>query len=195
MPTELHPYGTVLSAKEVCEATGFTMNQLRNWRVPARRDLAPFGFIAYGNTPWYRKDVIQDFLDEQGPQQGVYFMTERDKKFPIAVTEARSIAETTGLSALKKITSANVHAWIERNLDARGLSWVKTWEAAWADVEDTLGVPNNFVIPQNRWDHPEWWAIAVHTARKCINDEQDLGFDLAKIIEISTESAPDKETK
>lgn len=188
-------YGELLTAKEVCDFTGFTMNQLRNWRIPARRSLAPFGFVSIGATPYYRKVVIQDYLDEQGPQQGVYVMSERDKKFPIAVAESLSLDENIAKTTLGKLTSANVDSWINGKLNTAGLAWVKVWQTAWAEVEQALGLTPNFILPQNRWDNPEFWAIATHTARKLINDEQNLGFDLDRIISISTESAPVKETK
>lgn len=188
-------YGELLTAKEVCSFTGFTMNQLRNWRVPARRELAPFGFVSIGSTPYYRKVVVQDYLDENGVQQGVYVMSDRDKKFPVAVAEAISLDENLARTTLAKLTSANVDSWINGKLNTAGLAWVKVWQGAWAEVEQALGLTPNFILPQNRWDNPEFWAIATHTARKLINDEQNLGFDLDRIISISTDSAPVKETK
>ena len=76
-------YGELLSSREVSLSTGFTMNQLRNWRLPNRHDLAPFGSIQIGGTSYYREVVVQDWIDEHGNQQGVYVQTARDKKFPI----------------------------------------------------------------------------------------------------------------
>lgn len=79
-----HPtYGELLTAKEVCALTGFTMNQLRNWRTEHRRHLGPFGFLSIGGTSYYRKVVVEAWLQENGPQYAVYHPTEFDKKFPL----------------------------------------------------------------------------------------------------------------
>lgn len=80
-----HPiYGEILTAKEVSEITGFTMNQLRNWRIPARRNLAPFGFMSIGASPYYRKVVVEGWLEIHGGQKAEYFPTEFDKNYPVA---------------------------------------------------------------------------------------------------------------
>lgn len=76
-------YGELLSSREVSLSTGFTMNQLRNWRLVSRHELAPFGHVRIGGTSYYRKVVVQDWIAEHGNQRGVYVQTERDKKFPI----------------------------------------------------------------------------------------------------------------
>jgi hypothetical protein len=188
-------YGELLTAKEVCDFTGFTMNQLRNWRIPARRSLAPFGFVSIGATPFYRKVVIQDYLDEQGPQQGVYVMSDRDKKFPIAVAESLSLDESMARNALGKLTAATVDSWINGKLNSAGLAWVTEWKRAWAAIETALGLEPNFTLPQNRWDNPEWWNVAVHAARYLINEEQALGLPVEKVLAIGGSHAPVKELK
>lgn len=79
-----HPkFGELLTAKEVSDLTGFTMNQLRNWRIPARRQLAPFGYLSIGATPLYRKVVVEAWLEQSGPQQVQYYPGELDERFPI----------------------------------------------------------------------------------------------------------------
>jgi hypothetical protein len=188
-------YGELLTAKEVCSFTGFTMNQLRNWRVPARRELAPFGFVSIGSTPYYRKVVVQDYLDENGVQQGVYVMSDRDKKFPVAVAEAISLDENLARTTLAKLTSATVDSWINGKLNTAGLTWVAEWKRAWATMEQALNLAPSFILPQNRWEHPEFWNLAVHSARYLINEEQDLGLTVEKILDLGTSTAPVKETK
>lgn len=195
MPTNHELYGELLTAKEVCEVTSFTMNQLRNWRVPARRELAPFGFIAIGGSPFYRKIVVQAWLDENGAQQGIYYPSEFDKRFPVGEAQALSVADSIALSTLNRLTSANVDSWINGKLSSAGLAWVKVWQGAWADVEKALGLEPNFILPQNRWDNPSFWSLAVHTARKLINEEQNLGMSLEKILAIGSATAPVKESK
>jgi len=171
------------------------MNQLRNWRVPARRELAPFGFVSIGSTPYYRKVVVQDYLDENGVQQGVYVMSDRDKKFPVAVAEAISLDENLARTTLAKLTSANVDSWINGKLNTAGLTWVAEWKRAWVTIEQALNLAPSFILPQNRWEHPEFWNLAVHSARYLINEEQDLGLTVEKILDLGTSTAPVKETK
>jgi hypothetical protein len=76
-------FGELLTSKETSELTGFTLNQLRNWRMPARRQLAPFGFLSIGNTPFYRKVVVESWVQEFGPQRPQYFPTGADLNFPL----------------------------------------------------------------------------------------------------------------
>jgi hypothetical protein len=188
-------YGDLLTAKEVCEYTGFTMNQLRNWRIPARQDLAPFGYVSIGATPYYRKIVVQDYLDECGPQIGIYVMSERDKKFPIRELQVKSLEENMGNAKLKKITSATVHSWVDTTFESKGQPWAIVWQSAWATIEQALGLEPKFILHWKRWDHPEFWNIAVHAARYIINEEQELGFDLPAILALGDSVAPEKEVK
>lgn len=195
MSTHHELYGELLTAKETCELTGFTMNQLRNWRIPARRSLAPIGYVAIGATPYYRLKTVQAYLEKHGAQQGAYYPSELDNLFPIGETVALSAKENIGITTLKKVTSANVDSWINEHLNSHGLAWAKTWQGAWAEVEKALDLEPNFVLPQNRWSAPNFWSLAVHTARKLINEEQNLGFDLGRILELGESTAPTKEVK
>lgn len=63
--------------------TGFTMNQLRNWRIPARLHLAPFGYVAIGATAYYRKVVVEAYVEEMGFSHDAYRTTPLDLKFPL----------------------------------------------------------------------------------------------------------------
>ncbi len=81
-----HPvYGELLTAKEVSEATHFTLNQLRNWRNDTRAHLAPFGSIQIGGTSYYRKIVVEAWIERNGTQSAVYRMTDLDREFPLEV--------------------------------------------------------------------------------------------------------------
>lgn len=71
-----HPtFGDLLSSKEVAEITGFTLNQLRNFRQ--RIDSAPFGFVRQGGSAWYRKVEIDAWLSRNGPVPWTYIPTRR----------------------------------------------------------------------------------------------------------------------
>jgi hypothetical protein len=77
-------YGELLNSKQVSELTGFTMNQLRNWRSPSRRNLAPFGYLSIGGTCFYRKLVVEAWVAESGPQVVEYHPTSFDERFPLS---------------------------------------------------------------------------------------------------------------
>ena len=192
-------FGEMIGIAEVELLTGITKAQLRNWRKPEHHHLAKFDiYEGVGNAVWYRKMDIEAYLAEHGSlvgQSGLKRVSMPNAISAPLIDVKFFGADRDALQLLSKLTSANVDSWINGKLNSAGLIWVKTWQKAWAEVEQALGLEPNFILPQNRWDNPEFWAIAVHTARKLINDEQDLGFDLDRIISISTESAPIKETK
>lgn len=176
MPIQNTIYGELLTSKEVCEVTGFTMNQLRNWRSPSRRDLAPFGFVSIGVSPYYRKVVVQDYLDEQGPQQGVYVMTDRDKKFPVAVGEQISIEHNTAVNTVSRITTENVYNWLEGQIDKQGIKFTDTWKELWAQF-DAVDGELAYITYHQRYDNLAWFKRAVMTARAYLSESQ--GFDLS----------------
>jgi len=189
-------YGEILTAKEVTQATGFTMNQLRNWRVPARRELAPFGFISIGATPYYRKVVIQDYLDEHGVQQDVYVMSERDKKFPIAESQVKSLEQTLSHQTLSKITTETVNDWLNTLIDTRGLSASKVWMETFKEVEDALGLPRSVSGNGLRWENPTFWLPAVHTARLMTARDQELAISTEEVLALPVgDNPPTKETR
>lgn len=108
MPKFDPTYGDLLSAREVSEATGFTMNQLRNWRIPARHDKAPFGFLQFGAAPYYRKVVIDAWLERNGGGQPVKVVSLGiDDEFPIERDKEENITKRKHLLALSAITTAN----------------------------------------------------------------------------------------
>lgn len=91
----MHPkFGELIPAKDVCKMTGHTMNQLRNWRIPARLHLAPFGYVAIGATAYYRKVVVEHYVKENGFSHDSYRTTAFDLKFPLEngeyLTEVKS---------------------------------------------------------------------------------------------------------
>jgi hypothetical protein len=189
MPIQNAIYGELLTSKEVCEVTGFTMNQLRNWRSPNRRDLAPFGFVSIGVSPYYRKVVVQDYLDEQGPQQGVYVMSERDKKFPVAIGESISIERNNAIAVLSKVTTENVYAWLESQLDKQGIRFTDTWKSLW-NAWDELDVELPYITYHQRWENTAWFRRAVLVARTYLAQQQELEIDAIEIGKLDVGNVP-----
>ena len=180
-----HPvYGDLMTAKEVSEATHLTMNQLRNWRNDSRAHLAPFGSIQLGGTSYYRRVVVQDYLEEQGVQSGNYRMTERDRKFPLSESALADIDKTNAIATLAKFTSENVCSWLESQIDKHTAFISKTWEPAW------LSVRADYVTKNNRWDDVSWFPTAVLVLRTILNDQQGFGLSADELALIPVGNVP-----
>ena len=66
-----HPrFGELLTSREVSDLTGYTMNQLRNFRQ--RMESAPFGHVRQGGTSWYVKSEIMTWLEGQDEELSKY---------------------------------------------------------------------------------------------------------------------------
>lgn len=105
--TDYHPiYGELLSSRQASDLTGYTMNQLRNFRQ--RPDSAPFGFIRQGGTSWYRKDDIQAWLDQNGEVSYEYVQPANGITAPLRVG-TMDAKKREQLAEIAKITTKN--AW------------------------------------------------------------------------------------
>lgn len=100
-------YGELFSAKEVVNLTGLTQNQLRNWRLPARQDKAPFGFVMIGLSPHYRKVVVEAWLERNGGANRKYVPVGLDHEFPISQSLTADSVKREHLSVLAGITTSN----------------------------------------------------------------------------------------
>lgn len=70
--------GTLYTVNEAIEITGYTLNQLRNWRTPQRRDRAPFGYVQIGHNVFYKADDLADHLTATATQSYTYYPTKKD---------------------------------------------------------------------------------------------------------------------
>ena len=105
--TEYHPlYGELLTSRHTSDLTGYTMNQLRNFRQ--RPETAPFGFVRQGGTSWYRKDDIEAWLEQNGAIAYEYVKPEAGISAPLR-SNAIDGKKREHLAELSKITTKN--AW------------------------------------------------------------------------------------
>ena len=179
-----HPiYGDLMTAKEVSEATLFTLNQLRNWRNDNRAHLAPFGSIQIGGTSYYRRIVVQDYLDEHGSQVGSYRMTDRDKKFPLGEGSIQDLSRIDAINTLSKITTETVYHWLSRQLDNK-VSFVNTWQEYWAQT----GEP--YIRNDDRLENYGWYKPAVQAQRLYFNETQGLGLSVEDVLAIPVGAVP-----
>lgn len=100
-------YGELITSRQVAEMTGFTMNQLRNYRMPNRLEKAPFPFVRIGGTTLYRKADIELWLqDNEGTIRVEYVTAEGQKTAPLANTpEVQD--KRLAFAQLGRITTAN----------------------------------------------------------------------------------------
>jgi hypothetical protein len=192
-------FGEMIGIAEVELLTGITKAQLRNWRKPEHHHLAKFDiYEGVGNAVWYRKMDIEAYLAEHGALVGQSGLKRVSMPNSISapLIDVKYVGEQRdAFQKLTKVTSANVHSWVDTTFETKGLAWADTWQKAWATIEQELGLEPKFVLHWQRWDHPEFWNVAVHTVRYLINEEQGLGFDLPGIIALGDSVAPEKEVK
>jgi len=98
-------YGYLLTTKEVSNMTGFTLNQLRNFR---QRGNSPIHFLTDGNTSWYRKEDVIAYIESNGTKKLEYHTTGTYSPAPITGS-VKNLEQREHLEAIGKITTAN--AW------------------------------------------------------------------------------------
>lgn len=194
-----HPvYGELMTAKEVSEATGHTINQLRNWRVKSRQHLAPFGSILIGATSYYRQVVIQAWIDRNGRQDGDYFMTELDKEFPLNVSVEGDIKQrqaTRLIASINPETVADAHeklSVLNRPIVMRYANSVKN-----RFIEEELGhAPEDAITKDKRFANPVWFTAMTKAMRLAQNEIANLGFTEEEVLAIPVGQVPPlRETK
>lgn len=193
--TTFHPvYGDLMTAKEVADSTGFTSNQLRNWRMDSRAHLAPFGSIQIGRTSFYRQVVVQDWIDENGRQDGTYRMTDRDKKFPLNTAVEGDIKKRDALSRVQAVTPENVKSWqdylfgVNQQLTAHYSNIVKN-----EFLSELLGREvnlSNSVSSEKRFSEPVWFEAVVPALRLQLNEMYGLGLTREEVLSVPVGQVP-----
>lgn len=170
--TEYHPiYGALLTSRQASDLTGYTMNQLRNFRQ--RPDTAPFGFVRQGGTSWYRKDDIEAWLEKNGAVAYEYVVPATGVSTPLRSTATDSTKREV-LSELAKITTKN--AWGSHGTwltEQSGLQDAHSKVNEWAEHYWRLHLEDNpddgEFIPLNfsRIDNPsQYWQAITWAVRR-----------------------------
>ena len=193
-------YGELLTAKEVANLTGLTMNQLRNWRMPARFDKAPFGFVSIGLSPHYRRVVVEAWLERNGGSNRKFTPLGIDAEFPINATFEGDERKRNGMNVIMSITPENVASVFDR-LSGQDRALVSRY----ANIRkqqflfDELGEYDPMTRPitrDNRFVEPSWFTAMVKAMRLAQNEIANLGFTEAEILAIPVGDVPPvKETK
>lgn len=193
-------YGELLTAKEVCEATGFTMNQLRNWRLPSRLDKAPFGFVSVGVSPYYRKASVQLWLDKNAGSNVRYTPAGTDLDVPVASAFEGDLDRLNALKRVAVVTPENVKSWqdylfgVDAQLTMRYSNLVKN-----EFLSELLGrkVGLSDSIPaEKRFSEPVWFEAVVPAMRLQLNEMYGLGLTREEVLSVPVGQVPPlKETK
>ena len=193
-------YGDLLTAKEVCEVTGFTMNQLRNWRLPNRLDKAPFGFVSVGVAPYYRKASVELWLSKNSGSNVRYTPAGTDLDVPVNVALEGDLDKANALKRVSVITPENVKSWQDYLF---GVDLQKTAESSNAVknrfLSDLLGREVTMATSVNadsRFNEPAWFSAMVWALRLQINEMYGLGLSEEEVLSVPVGQVPPvKETK
>ncbi len=177
-------YGELLSSKETSLLTGFTLNQLRNSRLPSRIENAPFGYVMIGSAPYYRKAVIQLWLDQNGGRQsGVYKPAGLDALVPLAEQSEADHRKYDALSQIADITTETAYnRWFGRLMTQdRELTNKATKERQKYYIAKHYGKDPSeveWIPPAKRFEQPDWFIGTVPALREVYS--QLSGFDLTE---------------
>ena len=187
-------YGELLTAKEVCEVTGFTMNQLRNWRLPNRLDKAPFGFVSIGVAPYYRKASVELWLSQNAGSNVRYTPAGTDLVVPVNVALEGDLDKANALKRVSVITPENVKSWQDYLF---GVDLQKTAESSNAVknrfLTDLLGREVTMATSVNadsRFNSPEWFTAMVWALRLQLNEMYGLGLSEQEVLDVPVGQVP-----
>ena len=176
-------YGDLLTAKEASDLTGLTMNQLRNWRLPARYDKAPFGFLYIGTAPYYRKAVILGWLEKNGGSNKRYVPLGIDEDYPIEKTVEGDFEKRKAMGEIAQITSETAYGVYYSAIKARdpqGFATALRERGLYYRAKIT-GVPVEgleVIVSPQRLSQPDWYLGVVPTLRELYSQQQ--GYDLSE---------------
>lgn len=196
-------YGELLTSREVSEMTGFTLNQLRNYRMPERQPKMPFGFLRVGGTTLYRKAVIEAWLEQNGSITPEYFQADIDKKVPLNQVLAIDADKRKALDRLKTITTENsfdsMATWaIERSGIPNGTGFIhdegRRLLALERGIEDWKSIPRP-AITMKETDQEGFWKIWTYGVRRVFVVTNQLDVTDEELIRIPIGDVPPIKTK
>lgn len=187
-------YGELLTAKEVANLTGLTMNQLRNWRMPQRHDKAPFGFVSIGLAPHYRRVVVEAWLERNGGTNRKFTPLGLDTEFPINATFEGDEKRRNAMNIIANISPENVLSVFERlSKQDRGTasryanaSKIRFIQEEMPDWEPWV----NPITQDHRFQKPVWFTAMVKAMRLAQNEIAGLGFSEEEVLALPVGDVP-----
>jgi hypothetical protein len=198
--TTYHPkFGELYSPKEVADLTGFTANQLRNWRQ-RQGETMPFGFIRQGGTSFYRKVVVDAWLEENDGGLAEYVMSDLDKRFPIERELATDRDKVENLKKLSAITTANAYLkWYQWYCDSSGLDYNTTatntenWQKQFWSIHTATPLDQVSKPPtrKQRAEQPDYyWLSWCWAMRRAYADVYSLDVSDEEIMSLPSGEVP-----
>lgn len=198
--TTYHPkFGELYTSKEVADLTGFTPNQLRNWRQRQSENM-PFGFIRQGGTSFYRKVVVDAWLEENDGGIAEYVMGDLDKRFPIERELADNREKIEALKQLAQITTANAYMkWYQWYCDSSGLDFstasnkVEKWQKEFWSIHTGLPIEQigKFPSRKQRGEQPEfYWLGWTWAMRRAYAEVYNLDVSDEEIMSLPAGEVP-----
>lgn len=134
----------------------------------------PFGFLRKGASCYYRKDVIEAWLFENGVIEAEYVPADFDKVIPLNDVLVNDPAKQKNLAQLAKITTRNswtsMATWfIEQSGFDNGTSAVHDWGRQMLAKERSIPEWNDISRPNNDLkasDPDAFWKIWTYGIRK-----------------------------
>jgi hypothetical protein len=193
-------YGELLTAKEVANLTGLTMNQLRNWRMPIRHDKAPFGFVSIGVSPHYRRVVVEAWLERNGGTNRKFTPLGIDAEFPINSTFEGDEKRRNAMNIIANVTPENVLSVFERlSKQDRGTAMRYANAGKIRFIQEEMPDWEAYVTPitsDNRFQNPVWFTAMVKAMRLAQNEISGLGFSEEEVLALPVGDVPPvRETK
>lgn len=198
--TTYHPkFGELYTSKEVADLTGFTINQLRNWRQRQSENM-PFGFIRQGGTSFYRKVVVDAWLEENDGGIAEYVMGDLDKRFPIERELADNREKVEALKQIAQITTANAYMkWYQWYCDSSGLDFstasnkVEKWQKEFWSIHTGLPIEQigKFPSRKQRGEQPEfYWLGWTWAMRRAYAEVYNLDVSDEEIMSLPAGEVP-----
>ena len=196
-------YGELINSRQVSELTGFTMNQLRNYRMPNRLDKAPFPFLRVGGTSLYRKADIDLWLQDNGGSVQVQYVTAPNQKTAPLNNDPTVQEKRLAFAQLGRITTEN--AWtsmgtwaVEQSgmFDATGFIHKRGRQM----LASERGIENWETIPRatpemKATDQEAFWKIWVYGVRAVMTEVNQLDVTDEEIMSIPIGDVPPLKTK
>lgn len=160
----------------------------------------PFGFIRQGGTSFYRKVVVDAWLEENDGGLAEYIMSDLDKKFPIERELATDRDKVENLKKLQGITTANAYLkWYQWYCDSSGLTFseasnkVEQWQKElWAlHTGLPLDQVGKFPTRKQRGEQPEhYWLGWCWAMRRAYADVYSLDVSNQEILDLPAGEVP-----
>lgn len=192
---EYHPnYGNLMSSKEVASITGYTVNQLRNFRY--RPETSPFPFLRQGGTSKYREADIVHWLNTVGGAEMEYVVPPNVVAAPLL--NPMDAVNLVHFNEMKQIVTSN--AWGSKGtylIESSGIEDIYQKIDEWAEYYWSLhtGKPSDengwMPLGKARKGSPHvYWPSITWAVRKAYSELREWGLTDEQIMSADVGEVP-----